>query len=771
MTLRVFELCSNEVSSMLNIRSAPAPVSITARAQRQKNAVTALVDTSFLARLIACAVLVVNWGGLAGSCRTSLEQQPQMSESIRTWLHTLGWGPIMLRNIESPSATASFLGKSSPEPGLNDSTVTAAISPADVCAALKKLKRGKAAGPDELNNTFYRDHADEVATIMAPLYNRWLECSVFPPSFGEANIQCLKKTTASALPLDHRPIALLNSDYKLFTKIIATRVRPLLSQTVHHAQVGFVPQRSIHTALDIFAAAKKAAVTDERQHGAIVLLLDFAKAYDSLQRPFLLSVLTWLGFSPRFVSVVAALHRNTTCRFIVSGYLSRKRDVRCGIRQGCPLAPPLLFILALDSVYRIIQARADIRGVRLSAGDRTTEIKVSGYANDTAVYLQVREAVEHVAAIMDEFAGVSGLTTNRAKSMVVELDPRGSELPLDTHGLTLLAQRDHCRYLGVLVGQQDAAAANWEKCIRAIWCRLVLAREKTHTVEQRARLASAISVLKITLLARHCWPPQDIVERLYGLIADFVWGKRDGKRSRPWVPKEMAALLIQQGGLAIPCIRTELMTMAATAVGQWAAAVSRRELLIGDVLWGGQEAGPAYITSCWTEDAQPRLRASLWETGAEVVGLSAADHVRQGDVGAVRRRASRFSTRAELSYNDDGSVTVDVRRAMDDEMRNGMKYDITLSGRIDKRWLVHATMADMSWLRDRRGNPYNLNGAGFARDKRTLGDALMDRGQARSDSFLAQDEHGDTVDRYAATLRVVLPRAHVQLPFASAPSD
>ena len=128
---------------------------------------------------------------------------------------------------------------------------------------------------------------------------------MFPVSFGEANIQCLKKSAASALPLGHRPIALLllNSDCKLFTKILSFRVRPLVSHLVLPAQVGFVPKLSIHTDLDIFVEVHKAANLDSGLHGAIVLFLDFAKAYDTLQRPYLLSALTWLGFSPNFVSV------------------------------------------------------------------------------------------------------------------------------------------------------------------------------------------------------------------------------------------------------------------------------------------------------------------------------------------------------------------------------------------------------------------------------------------------------------------------------------
>ena len=111
---------------------------------------------------------------------------------------------------------------------------------------------------------------------------------------------------------------------------------------------------------------------------------------------------------------MAALHRDITCRFLDNGYHSSRRASTCEIRQGCSLAP-LLFILALDSIYRVLQAQEDIRGVPITSGGRTTELKVSGYADDTALYLLDRSAILPVIAILDDFAIVSGLWTNRAK--------------------------------------------------------------------------------------------------------------------------------------------------------------------------------------------------------------------------------------------------------------------------------------------------------------------------------------------------------------------
>ena len=55
-------------------------------------------------------------------------------------------------------------------------------------------------------------------------------------------------------------------------------MQPLLLHIVLPAQVGFFPKSSIHTALDIFEAVRNAARADRDIHGAVVLLLDFAKA-------------------------------------------------------------------------------------------------------------------------------------------------------------------------------------------------------------------------------------------------------------------------------------------------------------------------------------------------------------------------------------------------------------------------------------------------------------------------------------------------------------
>ena len=53
-----------------------------------------------------------------------------------------------------------------------------------------------------------------------------------------------------------------------------------------------------------------------------------------------------------------------------------------------------------------------------------------------------------------------------------------------------------------------------------------------------------------------------------------------------------------------------------------------------------------------------------------------------------------FTSRAVVDYNGDDSVTIDVRRALDDKFQAGVRADVATSGRFESRWIVHATLTD-----------------------------------------------------------------------------
>ncbi|KAE9183221.1 hypothetical protein PF004_g24009 [Phytophthora fragariae] len=429
--------------------------------------------------------------------------------------------------------------------------------------------------------------AEALTPLLTRLFNQWYDNGVFPASFLEADIFCLKKGGDQSNPLNYRPLALLNFDYKLFTRVLATRTSPTLASIIHPNQAGFVPGRQLHDTVDLYSAAKVTAESDPSQQDALAMLLDFAKAYDSLARLFLMMVLAWLGYPAKFIKTLDFLHSGTTIRFLVNGLKSRPVAVTCGIRQGCPLAP-LLFILALEPFCRLIELAAGISGVCLVTACTSVILKVAGYADDTAVYLGTPAEVPSLLDISARFGAASGLWVNARKTVIIALcsSVPTAEIvlpsPLAVHGKT-----EYCRYLGAQIGGQEIVSFTWLKAAGQLTFRLRLASLKTLTQDQRSTLAAAIIIPKLLHIARHAWPTLYWVGELQRGIRNFVWHGQfvpSGTNGSHWINTDIAALPRASGGLAVPDLKAELLAFAATEVTRWALTSNTTMRAVGDIL-------------------------------------------------------------------------------------------------------------------------------------------------------------------------------------------
>jgi ribonuclease HI len=619
-----------------------------------------------------------------------LMQQPsENSENIKSYLDTV-----------VPPASATDL-----------SPLDTRITTTEITEAIKRCKHGKAQGPDELNNDWYRDHLDQLVPLFDKLFNLWFEQGVTPLSFHEANVQCLKKTRTASRPLDHRPIALLNSDYKVYTKIFSSRLRLLLPDLIHPLQAGFVPGRSIHTPIDTFLAIRKLAGKETKLAKAIGLLLDFAKAYDSLSRPFLLCVLRLYGFPQQFVDMVAALHDETSVRFLVNGYLSKSVNVTCGIRQGCPLAP-LLFIIAIDILYRVVEASPDLEGVRIIGAELDTTVKISGYADDTALYVTDDSKIPQVISLLDQFGHYSGLRVNLEKSVGVLMCENGATEEVRGCGISILPVDDTCRYLGIQVGTRDAREANWNGCVDALRVRLALAFAKTHSVIQRAEIARAVIIPKLLYLARHAWPTESTVTELHKFIKSFVWGKINGRTRRAWVSEERAELPLHAGGISMPNVRTELLTLSANTMGKWADNSNTFERLIGDILLDSEQIQNQYITP--RSDAKLSLQTmgtSLWATGTSIMRHVYARTHTDEDIRGIRACAETIMRGYDTAEWHCGQLVIDVGELISPAVTARIAHAKKCYGAFCEEWLQMCSTSEDGWLLDRKGTVYDLSKA------------------------------------------------------------
>jgi hypothetical protein len=117
---------------------------------------------------------------------------------------------------------------------------------------------------------------------------------------NNALIVLLPKKVGASCPADFRPLTIIHSFAKLFSKILALRLAPKLDMLIDKNQNAFIRERTIQ---DNFKYIQRASVLIRKKKVPMLLLkLDISKAFDTLSWPFLLELMRAMGFGERCCS-------------------------------------------------------------------------------------------------------------------------------------------------------------------------------------------------------------------------------------------------------------------------------------------------------------------------------------------------------------------------------------------------------------------------------------------------------------------------------------
>ncbi|KAF1314922.1 Rxlr effector protein, partial [Globisporangium splendens] len=442
----------------------------------------------------------------------------------------------------------------------------------EVKRAVKALQRFKAGGLDGLNNDFYKDCTEALLPLLVAEYNRILQGGKLPPSFLEGLVIPLRKNGDSSNPRDYRPITLLPSSYKIFASVMATRLQQYLGSIIGATQQGFVKsrlmERSVVLMQAVLAQAQENPVLPMGESAGVVLL-DIMKAYDMLDRSFLLLVLQKFGFCQDFVDLIGRMHDGTTARFLVNGELSKKRKVVSGIRQGCPLAP-LLFIIAVETLALAVDQCTSLQGITIG-GAEERRLKISAFMDDSAIFLSRGAELKPLLELLQRFGTVSGLHAQPAKSCYISLNTSATQVKVN--GITVIQHGDTVRYLGVQVGTADAVEANWNDRLSKLRSRLVVATQITNTIPGRIMILNAILLPAVLFTASYSKPQPETIRELERVQKQFLW--HQSLSAEPARHKVSPALLftpIGAGGMGLLSIPLALKRQAMKRATTWMMA-------------------------------------------------------------------------------------------------------------------------------------------------------------------------------------------------------
>jgi len=298
--------------------------------------------------------------------------------------------------------------------------LTAPISTEEINACLKLCAKQKVPGMDGFPFELYHFllEIDEVAELLTTVMNSALTEARIPASWLQTCMILLHKKGDAADLGNWRPLSLINTDSKIFTKIIATRLNAKLGRLITPLQTGFVQGRRISD--NGFVLQAFLEYCQKHKVSGAGILFDQEKAYDRVHPEYLKAVMKHMDFPDSFVDSIFALFFGTNIHLNINGYLAQSFEQQRGLRQGDPLSP-LLFNIAFEPLLQTIMACADIQGVRLSDAQDAKPLKEMAYADDLLCIIQSADEWNTLKEIMHTYGRASNARLNLRKTVAFPL--------------------------------------------------------------------------------------------------------------------------------------------------------------------------------------------------------------------------------------------------------------------------------------------------------------------------------------------------------------
>ena len=165
--------------------------------------------------------------------------------------------------------------------------------------ALKKMNSNKASGPDGLSVEFYVKFWDRLGPYLCRVLYAYYHAGEMCESMKTSNTRVIFKKGDRKNLKNWRPISLLNVNYKICSKVLSLRLSKVLEFIVDPDQTCSVPGRKITSNLHILRDVLDHI--DRTNETGILISLDQEKAFDRVNRTFLLNLLSLSVFVHPFV--------------------------------------------------------------------------------------------------------------------------------------------------------------------------------------------------------------------------------------------------------------------------------------------------------------------------------------------------------------------------------------------------------------------------------------------------------------------------------------
>lgn len=345
------------------------------------------------------------------------------------------------------------------------------VSDAGVKQCIAELRGGSAPGVDNVSTILLKKFIDQLVRPITHIVNGSLSSGVFPNSLKIAKVIPLFKSGEKGLYSNFRPISLLSVLSKIIEKCVKKQLQYYLENNnlLTERQFGFREGKNSSDAL--FLLNKNIMEIVNNNEKCLVLFIDLAKAFDSLDRTVLFSKMSHIGIRAIELNWFKS-YLDDRCQVV--SILNNVSDVKYyefGVVQGSNLGP-LLFLIYINNIVKI-----NISGELFLFADDTA-VLFKG-ANWKEVFNSISRDIKIIKTWFDQ--NVLSMNISKTKYLPISLR-KVAEPPADLKvvvhccgdpdaarcGCQVIERVDHYKYLGVIIDSQ----LRWEKHITVVKSKL-----------------------------------------------------------------------------------------------------------------------------------------------------------------------------------------------------------------------------------------------------------------------------------------------------------
>ncbi|KAK3542519.1 hypothetical protein QTP86_027703, partial [Hemibagrus guttatus] len=319
----------------------------------------------------------------------------------------------------------------------------------EVRKALKRMKSGKAVGPDDIPVEVWKCLGEAAVEFLASLFNRVLESERMPEEWRRSVLVPIFKNKGDVQSCsNYRGIKLMSHTMKVWERVVEARLRKVVE--ICEQQYGFMPRKSTTDA--IFALRILMEKYRDGQRELHCVFVDLEKAYDRVPREELWYCMRKSGVAEKYVRVVQDMYERSRTVVRCAVGQTEEFNVEVGLHQGSALSP-FLFAIVMD---------------QLSEEVRQESPWTMMFADDIVICSENREQVEENLERWRFALERRGMKVSRSKTEYMCVNEREGSGTVRLQGEEVKKVQEF-KYLGSTVQSNGECGKEVKKRVQAGW--------------------------------------------------------------------------------------------------------------------------------------------------------------------------------------------------------------------------------------------------------------------------------------------------------------